>query len=430
MSECLTVREFDRIIFSETPKANYKNIKNKKDFDNLITFIHEFESNEKGTDVLEFLSIKHNREVGQYIAVKNYVGIIEMKNGFQIEILPKITFGISEQDKTKFVFLKMLRCLKEFNSKLFNYANMNIDKFNLYEIFINMYLNEVSNLLKKGIKLGYVNVEDNLTKYKGKLIIKDHLKKNLVHKEKFYVSYDLFNSNCAENKLIKSTLLKLKNISTQNKNKREILLILNAFNEVNASTNYDLDFSKIKTNRSKEYDILMIWSKIFLCNKSFTTFSGSTTSRALLFPMEKVFESYVAQKLKDELVMKSWNISTQDRKYYLFDRPAKFSLRPDIVIRKPLENNSTIVLDTKWKILNKSENYGISQDDMYQMYVYSKKYKAEIIWVLYPWNEESPTAKNSKISFIADNDDNVTVNVYFIDVANVEESLKELSRQL
>lgn len=384
MSECLTVREFDRIIFSETPKANYKNIKNKKDFDNLVAFIHEFESNEKGTDVLEFLSIKHNREVGQYIAVKNYVGIIEMKNGFQIEILPKITFGISEQDKTKFVFLKMLRCLKEFNGKLFKNANINIDKFNLYEIFINAYLIEVSNLLKKGIKSGYVNVEDNLTKYKGKLILKDHLKKNLVHKEKFYVSYDLFNSNCPENKLIKSTLLKLKNISTQNKNKKEILLILNAFNEVNASTNYDLDFSKIKTNRSKEYDILMIWSKIFLYNKSFTTFSGSTTSRALLFPMEKVFESYVAQKLKDKLVMKSWNISTQDRKYYLFDKPLKFSLRPDIVIRKPMENNSTIVLDTKWKILNRSENYGISQADMYQMFVYSKKYKAEIIWVLYP----------------------------------------------
>ena len=204
MSECLTVREFDRIIFSKTPKANYKNIKNKKDFDNFVAFIHEFESNEKGTDVLEFLSIKHNREVGQYIAVKNYVGIIEMKNGFQIEILPKITFGISEQEKTKFVFLKMLRCLKEFNGKLFKNANINIDKFNLYEIFINAYLIEVSNLLKKGIKSGYVNVEDNLTKYKGKLILKDHLKKNLVHKEKFYVSYDLFNSNCPENKLIKA----------------------------------------------------------------------------------------------------------------------------------------------------------------------------------------------------------------------------------
>lgn len=430
MSESLMVREFDRIIFSETPKANYKNIKNKKNFDNLITFIHEFESNQREADVLEFLSIKYNREVGQYITVKNYVGIIEMKNGFQIEILPKITFGMHEEDKTKVVFLNMLRCLKEFNGKLFNNANINIDKFNLYEIFINMYLNEVSNLLKKGIKSSYVSVEENLTKYKGRLIVKDHLKKNFIHREKFYVSYDLFNSDCTENKLIKSTLLKLKNISVLNKNKKEILLMLNAFSEVNPSTNYDSDFSKIKTNRSKEYNILMIWSKIILYNKSFTTFSGSTISRALLFPMEKVFESYIARKLKAELAMKSWNISTQDQKYYLFDIPPKFSLRPDIVIRKPMENNSTIVLDTKWKILNRSENYGISQADMYQMYVYSKKYKAEIIWVLYPWNEESPTAKNSKISFIADNDDNVTVNVYFIDVANVEESLKELSRQL
>lgn len=54
MSESLMVREFDRIIFSETPKANYKNIKNKKNFDNLITFIHEFESNQREADVLEF----------------------------------------------------------------------------------------------------------------------------------------------------------------------------------------------------------------------------------------------------------------------------------------------------------------------------------------------------------------------------------------
>lgn len=38
--------------------------------------------------------------------------------------------------------------------------------------------------------------------------------------------------------------------------------------------------------------------KVFLMNKSFTTFSGSTASRALLFPMESVYESYVAQQMK------------------------------------------------------------------------------------------------------------------------------------
>lgn len=430
MGECLKVREFDRIIFSPTPKENYKTIANKKDFDNLVTFIHEFEAEEKEADALEFLKIGYSREVGDYITVKNYVGLIEMKNGFQIEILPKVSFSEGEEDRTKSVFLKMLRSLKEFNSKVFNSASMNVDRFNLYEIFINMYLKEVTSLLKKGIKSGYVNVEDNLTKYKGKLIVKEQVRKNFAHSERFYVSYDEFNPNRSENKLIKSTLLKLKNISTQNENKREILLLLNAFDEVEPSTNYDLDFSKVVRSRSKEYDILMIWSKVFLYNKSFTTFSGSTTARALLFPMEKVFESYVAQKIKTELSLKSWMVSTQDQTYYLFDKPAKFSLRPDIVVRRPSEDGPTIVLDTKWKRLNRSDNYGVSQADMYQMYVYSKKYKAPVIWVLYPWSEDAPAAKNSKIPFITDHDDDVTVNLFFIDVANIEDSLKELSNQL
>lgn len=45
----------------------------------------------------------------------------------------------------------------------------------------------------------------------------------------------------------------------------------------------------------------MQWSKVFLMNQSFTTFSGETNARALLFPMEKVFEAYVARNLKQVL---------------------------------------------------------------------------------------------------------------------------------
>ena len=37
----------------------------------------------------------------------------------------------------------MLRSMKDFPSKVFNDAAMNVDKMNLYEIFINMYLQEV-----------------------------------------------------------------------------------------------------------------------------------------------------------------------------------------------------------------------------------------------------------------------------------------------
>lgn len=68
-----------------------------------------------------------------------------MKNGYLVQILPKIDFGKAADCniQAKKVFLKMLRSMKDFPSKVFNDAVMNVDKMNLYEIFINMYLQEV-----------------------------------------------------------------------------------------------------------------------------------------------------------------------------------------------------------------------------------------------------------------------------------------------
>ena len=86
------------------------------------------------------------------------MGIIELPSGFQIEILPKIPLGESDEEstKTKKIFLDMLRCLREFEGKSFNVASLNYSKMNLYEIFINMYLQEVQKLIKHGIKSSYI----------------------------------------------------------------------------------------------------------------------------------------------------------------------------------------------------------------------------------------------------------------------------------
>ena len=84
------------------------------------------------------------------------------------------------------------------------------------------------------------------------------------------------------------------------------------------------------------------------------------------FQWKKVFEAYVAKNLKKRLNQAGWDVSIQDKGYYLFDtlngeKYQKFALRPDLVITRPDE--SIIILDTKWKSLinNKKANYGISQ---------------------------------------------------------------------
>ena len=431
MRKLFEVKEFDSIICNSDYKDNdsYKYLV-KKQFENLEMFIHEFSGSEENADALDFMRIDYRRNVGDRITVKNYVGLIQMKDGFQVQILPKISFGEEEDSgnaRTKRIFLRMLRSMKDFPSKIFNDASLKVDQMNLYEIFINMYLQEVRHLVKRGIKSAYVSQEDNLRYYKGKLLVGQHLRANLVHKERFYVGYEEFLSNSPENRLVKSTLEKLQKITSSAENSKEIRQLLTAFELVESSTNYQKDFSKVVIDRNtKDYEMLMQWSKVFLMNKSFTTFSGSTTSRALLFPMESVYESYVSQQMKKVFRPDGWDISTQDKGHYLFMNPRKkFALRPDIVLTK---DDHTVIMDTKWKNLinNEKKNYGISQSDMYQMYAYSKKYKTSEIWLLYPINDEMRNSKPIKF----DSGDGTTVNLFFVDVANIEDSLLVLKNDI
>ena len=429
MNKLLEVREFEKISCNPDFKTEYAYLPESV-FRDLEEFIHAFAGDDEYSDALEFLKISFRRNVGDIISVNNYVGLIQMHNGYQIQVLPKIDFGDdadSKNEETKRVFLRMLRSMKDFPSKVFNEANLKMDRMTLYEIFINMYLQEVRTLVKHGIKSAYIAREDNLNFYKGKLVVNEHIKRNAAHRERFYVCYDEYLVDRAENRLVKATLLKLQGITSSAQNQKEIRQLLTSFEMVRPSVNHQKEFSKVVINRNtKNYDMLMRWSRVFLLNKSFTTFSGGTNARALLFPMEKVFESYVAQQLKKALAELGWEVSTQDKGYYLFDSPRQFALRPDIVITR--EDGSIIILDTKWKsLVDKPRiNYGISQADMYQMYAYSKKYNTPEIWLLYPVNSEM--RNHQDISF--DSDDGVNVRLFFVDVAKIENSIQSLKMLL
>ena len=151
--------------------------------------------------------------------------------------------------------------------------------------------------------------------------------------------------------------------------------------------------------------------------------------------MEKIFEAYIAKQLKNKC--SEWKVETQKRSKYLFDIPKKFGLKPDIIMSKQgkdrtkLDNNKSIVLDTKWKklISDLSENYGISQSDMYQMYAYAYKYDVENVILIYPKHREVHL-KNFP-SYIQEGQKNehikkIVVKVFLYDLSNEKKSIKEL----
>ncbi|MBP3951947.1 McrC family protein [Bacillus suaedae] len=429
MTKYYVVKEYDclvRGLKESLPPSKYICIP-EKTFDELEKFILS-SNQEDETDPIELMSISSKKGIGKIIRVKNYVGLIQMKDGTKIEVLPKIHLkGDSDsEDRTRRIFLKMLRSLNSFAFKQFNFSSLGVMKHNLFEIFIKMFIEEVRELTKKGIRSGYVTHEDNETFLKGKLDFTQHLKKNAAHKERFYIKYDIYSQNRIENKLIKATLKKLYKQSSNLRNKRDIEQLLMFFELVEESVHHQDDLKKVKLDRSmKDYEVILKWCSLFLLNKSFTPFSGQEVAYALLFSMEKVFEAYVANLMKKELGT-DYTISTQDKSYHLFDQPKKFRLIPDIVVRK--EGSAVFVIDTKWKVLhgNQRENYGISQSDMYQMYAYAKKYQATRVVVIYPLNDrlEDLDIVPRFVSF-----DGVRVDVEFVDLEDVGVSLEGVVRR-
>ena len=198
--------------------------------------------------------------------------------------------------------------------------------------------------------------------------------------------------------------------------------------DIDESDNYEKDFASYSANRNMmEYDTVLKWCRIFLMNRSFTAFRGNDIAFALLFPMEQLFESYVADRIRHHMDARKYHVKAQDKRYHLFDSPRKFALRPDIVISN-YETNAKIVLDTKWKMLSpQHQNYGISQADMYQMYVYHKKYKPEKVILLYPYNQ-SFNDSSQIMEYRADDADGVQVVASFFDLMDVPGSLARIEK--
>ncbi len=436
----LTVKEFDIITgnpeYKGDPCLKYLPEPYFRELDDLVRKQNSEEGKTgKEQEALDFFKAYAKKGVGDVIQAKNYVGVIRLESGYQVQILPKIDFTNEDNPElsTAGVFLNMLKSLHDFPGKVFRTADLGTESRNIHEIFIHMYVQQVSELTKRGLRSAYIPVEENTNYYRGKWIVSEHIKRNLFHQERCYVTYDEFSLNRPENRLIKSTLLRLRKISRDPDNLKLIQQVLPFFEPVEPSVNYDKDFSKVISDRNtRDYRDIMVWSEVFLKKRSFTTFAGDTKARSILFPMEKLYEAYVAKNTERILEEYGWSVSVQDSRYHLFQENDRniFALRPDIVVTKP--DGHRIILDTKWKRLNgnRETNYGISQADMYQMFAYGKKYGTSDIWLLYPLTEEMKALKRNIVFRSEEAGGELTVSVFFVDVANIEESLEELRRRL
>lgn len=120
MSKLIELKEYDVLTYDREASKQLGHVYLEKSaFEQLEQLILTFNDYDETADAIEFLSIASKRNVGKVIRAKNYVGLLQINDRVQLQILPKIHGG-TETDSKK-TFLKMLKSLKDFPSK----ASMN-----------------------------------------------------------------------------------------------------------------------------------------------------------------------------------------------------------------------------------------------------------------------------------------------------------------
>lgn len=356
---------------------------------------------------------EHKRELAEFYEIKK----------FQQQFDPKDKQNQDEKQETIIESFKridtpqksaqrfLIHCLSFFKEKLIKQSQISsIDTCNtpLLDVFMQMFCQELLEVCKKGIRHDYVAIEENRPYLKGKLLFSGQIRHNLVHKERFYTSSDEYIADIAPNRLIKSTLELIHSKATSHATLTLINQCLEIFEEIPSSGNIEGGFLSCTSSRHfSYYDNLLEWCKLFLQGNSFSAYSGESKAYALLFPMEKLFESYVAHMLKQN--NPNTTIHAQSSSQYLLynkDNSPLFQLKPDLLFEiKEGEKKRKIIADTKWKPLKNAEDkkHGIAQSDLYQVFAYAHYHQAQEVWLIYPKLYEQNDSEEEEIKKIIKN---------------------------
>lgn len=334
------------------------------------------------------------------VKFKNYVGVIQVDD-ICIEILPKIDNNATKslwQD----VLIDMLKETGRVKVQQTQQATIAKQQRHLLDIYFEWFLHEVKQLIHQGLIKQYYTETKNVTALKGKLQFAGHLQKNLIHKERFYTTHQVYHYDHTLHQLIALALQIVAKLSKGTSIYNRCKTIMLDFPEVSTIKPTAALFAKLKLNRkSAPYKTALEIARLIILNYAPNVKSGSEDMLAILFDMNTLWEEYVLVKLKKAAGEHITVYGQQSKPFW-----NSVTIRPDIIIEKRNLDNTTetIVMDTKWKQI---DNYHPSTHDLRQMYVYNEYWSAKQSVLLYPTTATSlqpkmqPFANNAHACSVA-----------------------------
>jgi len=328
------------------------------------------------------------------LKLDNFVGVVRTPCGTTLEIVPKHVSEGGNLAEARTLLRKMLAAVFDLPTRDVGTASVQVFDAPLSEWVMQQFLRELDYLVKRGLRSDYQRIEEELPFLRGQLNTSAQSRQRPGQGHRFHVRHDAYLPDRPENRLLKLALERVHHSTGAPESWRLAQELTLRMQEVPRSRQVSQDFEAWGEDRlMTHYRAVKPWCELILNQHTPLAIAGSVDGMSLLFPMEKLFERYVARWLRSKLP-RSVEMRTPARLHSLCQHVGKpiFGLEPDIYIA---DGEQRWVLDTKWKLLNASKrdgNYDISRGDFFQLYAYGQKYLggAGRMALVYPSSSKLP----------------------------------------
>jgi 5-methylcytosine-specific restriction enzyme subunit McrC len=236
----------------------------------------------------------------------------------------------------------------------------------LTEGFIRLYLNMLQRRLRRGLLKGYRSEEESLQTIRGRIRISEQLSRRYALPIPIEVKYDDYTEDIPENRVLKAAVRRLAALRLESSRLRRRLAETLAAMEVVS----DERFSRSSlptfhyTRLNEPYRPVLELSALILQDLAVDLHEGAHTITALLFDMNKLFEDFIFESLRQRL---GPSLETADRwdqgRTIRLDEESVLTPKPDLTWWRG--RRCLFVGDAKYKLTEEGR-----LSDLYQLLAY------------------------------------------------------------
>ncbi|MBT2301390.1 McrC family protein [Variovorax paradoxus] len=314
----------------------------------------------------------------RWLKLDNYVGVVQTPCGTQLEILPKHVEAEDCVRKSRALLCKLIASALELPTREAGVADLEKFDVPLTEWVMARFIDALERLTKRGVRFDYQRVEEEQRFMRGQLNVVAQMRQPPGRQHFFHIRHDIFSPDRAENRLLKCAVARVLAATHNAESWRLANELCVLLKDVPECRDVAADFRVWRIDRNMaHYQGVKPWCQLVLGDAMPLAVSGESNGMCLLFPMERLFENYVAGWLRRQL-MQDAKLKAQARfmSLCMHNGSSMFQLRPDILVQ---QGGGTWVMDTKWKRIDRSvpsKKYGLSEGDFYQMFAYGHTYRA------------------------------------------------------